>query len=256
MTLYHRQLGAGPDLVLLHGWGMNGAVWEPLLPGLSAHFRLTIPELPGHGGSAPLASADLAQWAAACLAVAPPRAYWLGWSLGGQVALQAALSAAQRVRGLTLVAATPRFVQADDWDCAMPTGTFRQFAAALGDDPNATLMRFLGLQVSGAEHARETLRLLRAELTQRPPASRVGLEQGLALLLETDLRPRLAELACPTHWLFGGRDTLVPPTIRGRIREALPPATVDTIDGAGHAPFLSHPQESLRTLLRVVGEGG
>ena len=249
MSLYHDRVGRGPKLVLLHGWGMNAAVWGPLLPSLSAHFQVTLIELPGHGDSPPAAAADLSEWAAACLAVAPPNAHWLGWSLGGQIALRAARLAPARVNRLSLIAATPRFVQGDDWPCAMPAATFEQFAAALGDDPNATLARFLGLQVRGAEHARETLRLLRAELAQRRPASAAGLVQGLELLLRNDLRAELQQLSCPSHWLFGARDTLVPAALHPRLSEALPQARIETIPGAGHAPFLSHPDACLDALL-------
>jgi pimeloyl-[acyl-carrier protein] methyl ester esterase len=232
---------------------MNAAVWEPVLPALSQRFRLHLLELPGHGASAPAANADLSEWARLALDTAPPQAWWLGWSLGGQVALQAALDAPERVLGLVAVAANPRFVQAGDWTCAMPVDTFHQFADALGEDPNATLARFLALQVTGAEHARETLKLLRAEIAQRPPASAVGLQQGLRLLLETDLRDRIAALHCPVHWLLGERDTLVPPALRDALAALLPDASIDVIGGAGHAPFLSHPQASLDCLLPRMG---
>ncbi len=252
MTLHHSQSGRGPALVLLHGWGMNAAVWEPLLAPLRDHLRLCVIELPGHGASAPAQSADLGDWAAQCLAVAPPRAHWLGWSLGGQLALRAALDAPDRVTGLSLIATTPRFVQTTDWACAMPSQSFHDFADALGDDPHATLLRFLGLQVKGAEHARATLRLLRAEIAQRPPASTAGLAQGLALLLHTDLRDRLARLRCASYWLFGARDTLVPPALADYVRGVLPDALCETIAGAGHAPFLSHPQACQEALLRRV----
>lgn len=253
MSLYRQQLGYGPDLVLLHGWGMNAAVWEPLLPGLSERFRLTVVELPGHGGSAPAAAADLSEWAELCLSVAPACAHWLGWSLGGQVALRAALSAPERVTGLSLVATTPRFVQEPGWPCAMPVETFEQFAAALHGDPNATLSRFLALQVRGAEHARETLKLLRAELAQRPPSSETGLAQGLDLLLRNDLRAELKDLSCPSHWLFGSRDTLVPAEMQQKLPAILPDADIEEIRGAGHAPFLSHPYASLDALIRTTG---
>ena len=252
MSLYYQQLGSGPALVLLHGWGMNAAVWEPLLPGLARQCHLTIIELPGHGASEVAVNADLDDWARQCLAVAPPSAHWLGWSLGGQVAIQAALGSPQRVSGLSLLAATPCFVQADDWDCAMPLKTFHAFADALGADANATLLRFLGLQVKGADHARETLKLLRAEIAQRPTVTVEGLQQGLDLLLNNDLRAELSALTCPTHWLFGTRDTLVPPAMAERLVDYLPSAQYEAISGAGHAPFLSHPQESLTAISRAV----
>jgi pimeloyl-[acyl-carrier protein] methyl ester esterase len=255
MSLYRVQLGQGPDLVLLHGWGMNSAVWEPLLPALSARHRLTILELPGHGASASTESAVLDDWAQRCLAIAPPRAHWLGWSLGGQVALAAALSAPPRVGGLSLIGVTPCFVQTEGWDCAMPEKTFHQFADALAQDSGAGLLRFLALQVKGSEHARDTLRLLKAELAQRPPASAQGLAQGLDLLLHTDLRERLIALRCPSHWMFGARDTLVPRALQTRLGELLPSAHVTEIAGAGHAPFLSHPEASLHVLLESTGQG-
>jgi pimeloyl-[acyl-carrier protein] methyl ester esterase len=252
MTLYHRQLGEGPDLLLVHGWGMNAAVWGPLPSELAQRFRVTVLELPGHGASEAAEVADLADWAARCLEVAPPRAHWLGWSLGGQVALRAALDAPERVAGLTLIATTPRFVQGADWSYAMPIEAFRQFADALAKDPNGALLRFLGLQVQGAEHARETLRLLRMELAQRPAASDTGLQQGLALLMHSDLRAGLAGLRCPSQWLFGSRDALVPAALGDWLGQHLAGSRIEVIAGAGHAPFLSHPGVVMDTLVPAV----
>ncbi|MCB1773965.1 MAG: pimeloyl-ACP methyl ester esterase BioH [Gammaproteobacteria bacterium] len=252
MTLYRHVRGVGRPLVALHGWGMNSAVWEPLLAGLAEHFQVTVIELPGHGGSPPAVTADLGLWAQMCLDAAPPQAHWIGWSLGGQVAMQAALAAPARFTGLSLLASTPSFVQRPDWPDAMAARVFDQFAGALAADPATTLMRFLGLQVKGAEHARETLRLLREEIGLRPPATLDGLTQGLELLAATDLCDRLGDIDCPTHWLFGSRDTLVPVGVSERIRSILAGASIDIIDGAGHAPFLSHPYECLERLLDVA----
>ena len=74
---------------------------EPLLPRLTARFEVTVIELPGHGGSDAASAADLDDWALRCVAVAPPQAHWVGWSLGGQVALQVALRAPSRITGLS-----------------------------------------------------------------------------------------------------------------------------------------------------------
>jgi len=252
MSLWHATQGVGPDLVLLHGWGMNAAVWQPLLPGLQERFRVTRIELPGHGGSA-MIEGGLEDWARACLAVAPVRATWVGWSLGGLLALQAALLAPAQVERLCLVTATPSFVQHADWPLAMPAATFDQFAGALLDDPGATLKRFLGLQVRGADDARTTLRTLSDALAQRPDPQPRGLELGLQLLQEGDLRARLGQLQTASHWLFGERDTLVPAGLANTIQESLPLARVQIVQGAGHAPFLSHPQQCLHWLEESCG---
>ena len=124
MSLYSYRVGRGPDVMLVHGWGMNAAVWSELAEVLGSDFRLHLIELPGHGGSPLQAGADLADWARACLEVAPPRAAWAGWSLGGLLALQAALSMPDRVARLVLVAATPRFVQGPDWAPAVAAQTW------------------------------------------------------------------------------------------------------------------------------------
>lgn len=240
---------ADPGLVLLHGWGMNAAVWAGLPPALSAAGSLVSIDLPGHGARPfPPGATDLDAWAAACLAQAPRRAVWLGWSLGGLVAMAAALRAPERVAGLILMTATPRFVRAPDWPAAMAAETLAQFHAGLLADPAATLDRFLALQVRGSEAARATLRTLRRELAERPAPNPLALGLGLDLLRDADLRPRLAGLVCPSLWLFGSHDALVPAAAAPAVAALLPaapgPTRVQVIRGAAHAPFLSHPAET------------
>jgi pimeloyl-[acyl-carrier protein] methyl ester esterase len=232
-------------LVLLHGWGMNAGVWEALPAPVTAARRLAPVELPGHGTAPfPAANPGLEGWAEACLQAAPERAVWLGWSLGGLVALQVALQAPERVYGLILMAATPRFVRAPAWPQAMPPETLAQFHDGLVADPALTLDRFLALQVRGSEAARETLRTLRQEIAMRPAPGAAALARGLSILRDSDLRARLAELRCRTLWLFGQRDILVPAGVADGIVGLLPQAQVRVIPGAGHAPFLSHPAEA------------
>jgi len=253
MSLWCETAGSGPDMVLLHGWGMNAGVWELLLPALRERYRVTVIELPGHGASAFEGQADLDAWVQDCLDVAPAKAVWVGWSLGGVLALRTGLIAPERVHALCLVCTTPSFVQREGWQAAMPAAVFDQFAQNLVADPQATLKRFLGLQVKGAEDARTVLRTLSEALAQRPSADSEALRVGLSLLLNADLREPLAQLTMPVHWLFGGRDTLVPVAAAKAVTEMLPAATVESIEAAGHAPLVSHTQESLQWLDTYCG---
>jgi len=242
-------------LVLLHGWGMNAAVWEGLPTSLTAGWQLCRIELPGHGASPFEPRHDsCAAWADACLESAPERAVWIGWSLGGLIALEAALRAPERISALILLTATPRFVRAPAWAAAMEAKVLAQFHDGLLADPAGTLLRFLALQVRGSEGARDSLRTLRRELAQHPAPVPAALALGLDLLRDTDLRQGVAALACPTLWLFGQRDTLVPAAASEGIACLLPQARRQVIAGAAHAPFLSHPEETGEAIVRFLRE--
>jgi pimeloyl-[acyl-carrier protein] methyl ester esterase len=248
------------NLVLLHGWGMNAAVWDGLPAALSGRLTQHRIELPGHGESAFGAPCDgsgphaLWAWADACLAAAPERAVWLGWSLGGLVALAAALREPERIQALILMTATPRFVRAADWTPAMRPELLAQFHDGLLADPAGTLSRFLALQVRGSEHARQTLRTLQKELSARPAPNPAALALGLDLLRDEDLRGPLPDLRPPSLWLFGDRDTLVPAAVAERIEILLPKARTRVIQGAAHAPFISHPAETVEAIDGLLQE--
>jgi pimeloyl-[acyl-carrier protein] methyl ester esterase len=234
---------------------MSSAVWEGLPVDLTLSHRLTAIELPGHGYSpCEPAGGGLGDWASACLAVAPEQAAWLGWSLGGLVAMTAVLQRPERISALVLMTATPRFVQAEDWPAAMAGETLAGFHAGLLEDPAGTLQRFLALQVRGSDAGRETLRRLRRELSSRPQPCAEALASGLDLLGRSDLRDRLADLACPSLWLFGDRDTLVPAAAAEGVRRLLPGGRLGVIRGASHAPFLSHPSETAAEILSFLRE--
>lgn len=240
--------GSGPDLVLLHGWGMHSGIWGEWLGHLQRRFRVTVVDLPGHGNSSYEGQCELNEWAAAVLEVAPQRAWWVGWSLGGLVALAAAEQARDRLRGLLLLAATPRFVVGRDWTAAVGAEVFSQFAQQLETDVAATVSRFLALQVRGAEHSKETLRELRRDLRSRPAADPVALRAGLRILQQSDLRQTMHKLDMPLFWVLGERDTLIPAQLAREV--GVTGCTVMT--GAGHAPFLSHPRQCVASVQQYL----
>ncbi|MES9992092.1 MAG: pimeloyl-ACP methyl ester esterase BioH [Candidatus Thiodiazotropha sp.] len=252
MRLAIEQQGAGPDLVLLHGWGMNSAVWADFAEGLAADYRVTRIDLPGHGHSPYQDQHKLTAWAEACLDVAPERAVWSGWSLGSMVALQSALLAPSRIEGVVVMAGMPRFVKALNWQHAMATETLDQFIQILHRDHHQALERFLALQMLNSDQATRQLKRLKSLLRERPDPVPQALQSGLELLKSVDLRDRLGDLSCTTTWIYGSRDTLAPARATADLRQWLPQAETYIVEGAGHTPFLSHPEESTRLLRRSL----
>jgi pimeloyl-[acyl-carrier protein] methyl ester esterase len=239
--LYRHTLGSGPDVLLLHGWGMHSGVWADVVEALLDQHRVTLLDLPGHGYSRASGSGHaLDAWTAAVLAVAPPRAAWVGWSLGGLVAQWAALTAPERVDRLVLVNSTPCFVQRPDWPHGLAPPVLRRFAEELRQDHRAVLNRFIALEVHGSEHASAQLRRLKAMLFQRGEPDVTALEDGLAILEQVDLRADLPRIACPTLLLMGQRDQLTPTAAGEAMGNLLPNARLHVFPRAGHAPFFSH----------------
>lgn len=246
MPLWSETSGSGPDLVLVHGWGLHSDVWAPILPALEERCRVTRVDLPGHGHSREVPVGDsLADWAGAVRAVAPARAAWLGWSLGGMVAMRAALDAPAQVSRLLAVATTPRFTSDDDWPHGMAPATLQGFAAELHRDFRATVQQFLALQVQGDPHARSLLRTLRAAVFRHGEPHHEVLEKGLAVLGNADLREELKDLGQPTRVISGRLDRLTHPEAGRALAAALPDADYHCLKRAAHAPFLSDTEQFL-----------
>lgn len=257
MDLYIESLGDGPAVMLVHGWGLHGGVWRDLAARLARSFRVLIPDLPGHGRSRGVhAGVSLSSLADDLSRRLTEPAIWIGWSLGAFVALAAARNRPQAVSRLVLVGATPKFVQAPDWPCAMPPTTLAQFARDLESDYRATLMRFLSLQMGDGETAPAAVRALRAMLLEQSEPDPAALQIGLQWLANTDLRADLPAITAPALVLHGSHDRLAPPAAARFLAERLPAARLALMPSAGHAPFLSHADITwnvLQEFLQVPG---
>lgn len=235
--------GSGPPFVLLHGWGLHGGLFAPLLPALTAGHRVAVVDLPGHGHSAPVVPFTLDALTDAVAATIDGPATVLGWSMGALVALRLAQRYPQRVARLVLVGASPRFVASDDWPHAMAASTLARFGDELAVAYRLTLQRFLSLQVQGSEDGRRTLAALRGALFARGEPAREALAAGLDILAGTDLRAAVPTLDVPALVVAGQRDALTPPAAGAWLARTLPRARHVEIARAAHAPFLSHPAE-------------
>lgn len=241
-------IGGGPPLVLLHGWAMHSGIFAPLSERLARQFTLHLVDLPGHGFNADCSTALTLEAVTAKVLESTPPAPWLGWSLGGLVALHAAQTRPTSVRGLVMLAASPRFVRAPDWPEGMDPQVFTGFASELGRDYRATIDRFLMLEAQGSDHMREELRLLRAQVFAVCQPSAQRLAEGLRLLQDTDLRPGLATLQTPSLWIAGRRDRLVFPQAMQAAASQAPLSRFLQVEHGGHAPFLSHADEVARAI--------
>jgi pimeloyl-[acyl-carrier protein] methyl ester esterase len=276
--LYVEVKGHGPPVVLLHGWGLNVRVWDSLIPELTRDFQVIGIDLPGHGrspwsenarglrsqvqavrkalqgvlsgnphstdahstASARDANGSFASASQPSNAAAEPKAYsLLGWSLGGQVALELAASEAQ-VEKLVLIGTTPRFVASPDWPYGMAPEVLNRFAAQLATAYRQTVRDFLELQVRGSVQATAVLAELERALFAHGEAVPDALAAGLDLLAETDLRSRLADVRQLALVIAGQYDRVTPPAASRALAEALPCAKYFELRRAGHAPFLSH----------------
>jgi pimeloyl-[acyl-carrier protein] methyl ester esterase len=258
--LYTEVHGSGPTLVLLHGWALNLRIWDGLVAALRDRFRIITVDLPGHGRSGWLPERSSLEEQAAqvreTLSSMAEEYDLLGWSLGGQMALQLAArraiagdrqpSAAAPVRRLVLIAATPRLIAGPDWPHGAPPERLAAQVGGLRTDYRRTVSDFLELQVRGSAGGAEALADLNAALfahgcgegTLGPRLA--ALARGLELLHDTDLRPLLADVTLPTLVIAGQYDRVTLPAASRALADSLPDARYVEIHRAAHAPFLSH----------------
>lgn len=240
-TLSIQKHGHGSPLVMLHGWGFSSEIWAPVLPALAKKYQVITIDLPGHGKSPFLPQFhDFHEVVKSLIHHTPSQAIWLGWSLGGLLALGVAQHAPDHVKQLLQVASTPKFMTDEEWDFGVKPTIMKQFEQQLLANTQATLQRFVMLQTLGLSNARQESRELSAYIQESLPSHK-GLSWGLEILRKTDMRPALSTLQCPIHYLLGAKDSLVPVAIQAYFMQNYPQVGVEVLPTAAHMPFFSHP---------------
>ncbi len=246
------------DIVFVHGWGLNSEVWASYidaaceeLPSIKSHNL----DLPGYGSLSHLnGSSDLAVLANSCIERAPDNAIWVGWSLGGMVALKAVMMRPNIAAGLQLIATSPRFVSASDWPNGVDLTVFQRFSDALANDYQSTLATFLLLQSGSNNGARALAKQAQRAICAWPSPSPATLQSGIDCLSGADLRREIAasrEIAnMPTQVIVGELDRVANPQGGQKLAEIMSAELVSL--KAGHAPFLTQPTAVLASLKKLI----
>lgn len=245
-----RVFGSGPDLALIHGWGLGAGVWSPVIEALAARCRVHVVDLPGYGQSKQCGAGQhdsLTYLADVVMEQLPDGVTLAGWSLGGLIAMAALAKHAKRGGKLALVAATPSFLQRPDWPHGVPPHLVDVFETALNLTPALLLRRFNAQINQGDEHARDLTRLTE-QLTHDDTPDVAALKGGLSLLRHIDLRAALPRVTQPTLLIHGENDPLMKLAGAEATRAMFPNARLEVFKGASHIPFLSRPQHFAETL--------
>ena len=212
------------DWLLLHGVPLSPQVWDDV----RVHLRgdVLVPDLTEAISSAPPTGRLQRQVAAALLPDLPNNVVVVGHSFGGQVALELALLAPQRLRRLIIVcsrhtpfpafAAGARAIAAGE-QVDIDAGLRRWFTPAeLAADP--PVVRYVCRQVARAP--------------RRPWSA------GLAAIAGYDRSAEAARIAVPTALFAAGQDEVSPPAVMAELAGAMPDAVLETVPAWSHmSPF-------------------
>jgi 3-oxoadipate enol-lactonase len=230
-----------PVLLLASSLGTTHAMWAPQAAALKSEFRVLRYDHRGHGGSpvppGPYSIDDLAGDALALLdELGIERATFVGLSIGGAVAITAALRAPERFERLVLCSTAAQFPPPEQWSERAAT-VRSQGVEAVAD---GALERWLT-----PEAPAELREHLRAMLVSTP---REGYAACCEALGGYDARGRLGELTIPVLAIAGADDPTTPPPALQAIVDEVPDGRLHVIERARHITSAERPEEFTRVL--------
>jgi pimeloyl-ACP methyl ester carboxylesterase len=243
--------GNGPPVVLVHGFPLDGTVWQELLENLSPDFSVIVPDLPGFGKSpsqGPFtmeSMADVLQEFLKRIGVLP--CVLAGLSMGGYIAQAFAVKYSSSLRGLMLV----------DTRCNADTDTGKkarndmiELAKSKG---SAAVAEQMMPKMFAPGVSAELVTRLRAVMTACPAQT---IQYASAAMRDRpDLSSDLAELSIPALIIVGEFDVLAPPSMAQEMHGILCGSTLTVIPNAGHMTPMERPADvaaSMRKFLSSI----
>lgn len=249
-------------MLLLHGWGVAGACFDPLTQALSdAGWHVVIPDLRGHGASSPLPPdqgfdtlvEDLHQL---LRALDLRQTVVVGWSMGALLSWALADSDPdRRLAGLCSIDMVPRLLNHADWHFGLRNGRdssiYGEVARRMRENWPAFMRIFVPRVFARGGHARH-----HATCEQLIEMGKVNHPSSMAQLwlsmVEQDLCDALARIECPALVTYGEQSLLYAPAASEWVAEKLPKARLRAFAHSGHAPHLEEPEHFTRELLAFM----
>jgi pimeloyl-ACP methyl ester carboxylesterase len=244
--LHVTETGEGPPLVLIHGFPLDGRVWDDVVP-LLRGLRVIVPDLRGFGRSRPSGEFSIGRLALDVAALLElmniDRAAVAGLSMGGYVAQEMLRVAPQRVERLILIDTKP---EADGLEAQNKRNAMAKLATEQGSAAVAAQM-LPNMLAPGASLATQQ-RLREIMESQRPET----LAQAcIAMRDREDFVDLLSNADCPIGLIVGEHDAITPPGLFEALRPRLKAADMEVIAGAGHISPLEKPQAVAAALLKM-----
>lgn len=255
VSLRYDRTGAGPVVLLIHGWTCNRTFWERQVQALRDRFTVVTVDLRGHGESSPPRTGYSVGTMAGDLehlvrALAVPRLAIVGWSMGGVVGMELARRLGDRVTALALVCTTPGGLSDSSNSRAQPERA-AEIRTAINDDFRTFVRSFTTRFFKDGERA--PLHSWVATQTQKTPAHAAA--ATFDALLEADMRPHLAAIKTPALVLHGRHDTLFPLAEGEALAKGLANARLVVFEESAHVPFLEEPEAFNAALVQFLTGG-
>ncbi len=226
------------EIVFLHGFTHTGASWDPVVAALGERYRALAPDIRGHGAAAELEPVTLTAMLADLAGMAPERFTLVGYSMGGRIALHAALAFGDRIDRLVLIGASPGL--ADPKERKARRAADEQLAGEIErmsiDD---FALRWAKTPVLAGQPS-EVTAAVHADRVRNRPAGLARALRGFGTGALSSLWDRLGAVGMPVSLLVGERDEKFR-EIAAQMASALPAGEVIVVPAAGHAVHLEAP---------------
>ena len=229
------------DVVLLHGFTHTGASWDPVVAALAERYRALAPDIRGHGAAARPEPVSLEGVLDDLAALAPARFTLVGYSMGGRIALHAAVAPelAGRVERLVLIGASPGI--ADPAERAERRSADDRLAGEVERMSTEEFARRWAQTPVLAGQPPAVEASVHADRLRNRPSGLAAALRGLGTGALPSLWDRLPEVRSPVTLIVGERDVKFR-TIASDMARRLPDADVVVVADVGHAVHLEAPE--------------